>query len=66
MTIAATEVQKNVRGAGTGQTAHKGELVFEQPLRVTVLLRRSRGGTLIKEGPDVPDVGCWRGHDTVR
>ena len=66
MTIAATEVQKNIRAAGPGQTAHKGESVFEQPLRLTVLLGRSRCGTLIKEGSDVPDVGCWSGHDTVR
>jgi hypothetical protein len=41
MPIAATEVQDNISGAGPGQASHKRESVFEQPLRVTVLLRRS-------------------------
>jgi len=53
MSIAATEIQDNISGAGSGQASHKREPVFEQPLRVTVLLGRSRWGTLIKEGPDV-------------
>jgi hypothetical protein len=42
MPIAATEVQDNISSAGPGQASHNRESVFEQPLRVTVLLRRSR------------------------
>jgi hypothetical protein len=42
MAIAATEVQDDVSGLGPGQTSHKRKPVFEQPLRVTVLLGRSR------------------------
>jgi hypothetical protein len=42
MPIAATDVQNNISGAGLRQASHKRESVFEQPLRVTVLLRRSR------------------------
>jgi hypothetical protein len=42
MSIAATEIQDNISGAGPGQASHKREPVFEQPLRVTVLLGRSR------------------------
>jgi len=42
MRIAATEVQDNISGAGPGQASHKRESVFEQSLRVTVPLRRSR------------------------
>jgi hypothetical protein len=41
MAIAATEVQDDISGPGPGQVSHKRESVFEQPLRVTVLLRRS-------------------------
>jgi hypothetical protein len=41
MPIAATEVQDNISGARLGQASHKRESVFEQPLRVAVLLRRS-------------------------
>ena len=41
MPIAATEVQDNISEAGPGQASHKREPVFEQPLRGTVLLRRS-------------------------
>ena len=39
MPIAATEVQDNISGAGPDQASHKREAVFEQPLRVAVLLR---------------------------
>jgi hypothetical protein len=39
--IAATEVQHDIGGPGPGQVSHKREPVFEQPLRVTVLLMRS-------------------------
>jgi hypothetical protein len=40
--MAATEVEDNISAAGSGQASHKRQSVFEQPLRVTVLLRRSR------------------------
>jgi hypothetical protein len=56
MTIAATEVQENISRAGPGQASHKPKPVFEQPLRVTVLLRRSRCGTPIKKRPDIRGV----------
>jgi hypothetical protein len=39
--IATTEVQHDISGPGSGQVSHKREPVFEQPLRVTVGLRRS-------------------------
>jgi hypothetical protein len=41
MAIAATEVQHDIGGPGPGQASHKRESIFEQPLRVTVLLRKS-------------------------
>src|SRR5262249_25461260 len=53
MAIAATEVENDIGAPGPGQTSHERKSVFEQPLRVTVLLRGSRCGTSIKEGPDV-------------
>jgi hypothetical protein len=56
MTIAATEVQENISRAGPGQASHQPKPVFEQPLRVTVLLRRSRCGTPIKKRPDIRGV----------
>jgi hypothetical protein len=42
MAIAATEVQDNIGGTGPSEASHKCQSVFEQRLRVTVLLRRSR------------------------
>jgi hypothetical protein len=42
MAIAASEVQDGISGLGPGQTSHKRKSVFQQPLRVTVLLKRSR------------------------
>jgi hypothetical protein len=39
--IAATEVQDDISGPEPGQVSHKRESVFEQPLRVTVLLGKS-------------------------
>ena len=51
--IAATEVQHDISGPGPGQASHKREPVFEQPLRVTVLLGKSGRGALIKVRPDV-------------
>jgi hypothetical protein len=42
MAIAATEVQDDVSGPRPGQTSHERKPVFEQPLRVTVLLGRPR------------------------
>jgi hypothetical protein len=42
MPIAATEVQDNISGTWLGQASHKGDPVFEQPLRVTVLLTSAR------------------------
>jgi hypothetical protein len=41
MAIAATEVEDDIGAPGPGQVSHKRKSVFEQPLRVTVLLRRS-------------------------
>jgi hypothetical protein len=54
--IAATEVQDDIRGPRPGQVSHEREPVFEQPLRVTVLLRKSGRGALIKVRPDVRRV----------
>jgi hypothetical protein len=42
MAMAATEVQDDVSGPRPCQTLHKRKSVFEQPLRVAVLLGRSR------------------------
>jgi hypothetical protein len=42
MAMAATEVQDDLGAPGPGQASHKRKPVFEQPLRVTVLLGRSR------------------------
>jgi hypothetical protein len=42
MASAATEVQDNISRLWPGQVSHKRKSVFEQPLRVTVLLTRSR------------------------
>jgi hypothetical protein len=53
MAIAATEVQDDISGPGAGQVSHQRESVFEQPLWVTVLLRKSGCGTSIKVGRDV-------------
>ena len=53
MTVAATDVQNDVTGPRPGQVSHKFEPVFEQPLRRTMLLGRSRRGAIIKEGLDV-------------
>jgi hypothetical protein len=36
--IAATEVQHDISGPGPCQVSHEREPVFEQPLRVTMLL----------------------------
>ena len=41
MAIAATEIEDDISGSGPSQFSHKRESVFEQPLRVTVLLRKS-------------------------
>jgi hypothetical protein len=66
LAIAATEVQDHICGPGPGQASHKREPVFEQPLRVTVLLGKSRCGALIKERPDVRGVVCGSGRDTAK
>jgi hypothetical protein len=42
MTIAAAEVQQNISGAGSSQASHERKPVFQQLLRVTVLLMRPR------------------------
>jgi hypothetical protein len=42
MAIATTEVQDDISGPGPGYASYKRESVFEQPLRVTMLLRKSR------------------------
>jgi hypothetical protein len=41
MAIAATEVQHDISGPGPRYVSHQRKSVFEQPLRVTVRLRRS-------------------------
>jgi hypothetical protein len=56
--IATTDVQHDVSGPGSGSASHKRESVFEQPLRVTVLLRRSGCGALVKESSDVTGAVC--------
>jgi len=63
--IAATEVQDNISGSRPGKVSHKRKSVFEQLLRVTVLLGRSRRGTLIKEGSDVSGAVRGSGRDTT-
>jgi hypothetical protein len=42
MTGATTDVQDHISGLRPGQVSQKRESVFEQSLRVTVLLGRSR------------------------
>ena len=42
MAIAATEIQDDISAPWPGQASHKRKSVFEELLRVTVLLRRSR------------------------
>ena len=42
MAVTATEVQDDISGPGLRQASHQRETVLEQPLRVTVLLRRAR------------------------
>jgi hypothetical protein len=66
MAIAATEVQDDIRGPGPSPLSQERESVFEQPLRVTVLLRRSRCGTSIKERPDIRGVIRRGGFDTTK
>jgi hypothetical protein len=41
MTVAATEIQDDISGLGPSYASHKRKSVFEQPLRMTVLLRKS-------------------------
>jgi hypothetical protein len=57
MAGAATHVQNNVRGLCASQVLDKCGSVFEQALRMTVLLERACCGTPIKERPDVLRVG---------
>jgi hypothetical protein len=57
LAIAASEVQDDVSGPGLGYTSDQCEPVFQQALWVTVLFRRSGGGTLIEERPEVRGVG---------
>jgi hypothetical protein len=66
LAIAATEVQDRISGPGLGQASYKREPVFEQPLRVAMLLGKSRCGASIKERPDVRGVGCGSGRDTAK
>ena len=54
--VATAEVQHHVRAPNPGQLSHQRESIFEQPLRVTVLLGRSRRGTSIEERSDVRGV----------
>jgi hypothetical protein len=42
MAVTATEVQNDISGLRLGKVSHKRESIFKEPLRVTVLLRRSR------------------------
>ena len=65
MPIAATEVEDNIGGTELGQTSHQREPVFKQPLRVAMLLGRSRCGTSIKEAPDVRGAGRGSGRDAA-
>jgi hypothetical protein len=51
--MAATQIQDHVIGTGPGQTSHQRKPIFEQPLRVTVLLGRSRCSASVKEGSEV-------------
>ena len=41
MTVAATEIQDDIPGPRPGYASHKRKSVFEQPLRMTVLFRKS-------------------------
>jgi hypothetical protein len=66
MAIAATEVQDDIAGPGPGQVSHKREPIFEQPLRMTVLLGRTGRGTSIEERPDVGGVVRGSGCDTAK
>jgi hypothetical protein len=65
MAIAATEVEDDIFGRRLGQVSHQRQPVFEQLLRITVRLRKSRCGTLIKVGSDVRGVVCGSGRDAA-
>jgi hypothetical protein len=40
MANAAPEIQDDLGGPGPGQVSHQRQSVFEQPLRITVRLRK--------------------------
>ncbi len=63
--IAASEIQDNVTRPELGQASHQPEAVFEQPLRMAVLLGKARGGALIEEGPYVRAVLYGSGRDAA-
>jgi hypothetical protein len=66
MAIAATEIEDDIGGPRPGQVSQQRESVFEQPLRVTVLLGKPGCGTLIEERPDVRGVVRGSGRDTAK
>jgi hypothetical protein len=65
MPIAAAKVEDNIGGTGPGQITHQREAIFEQLLRVTVLLGRSGCGTSIEERPDIRGAVRGRGGDAA-
>jgi hypothetical protein len=66
VTSAASDIQDDVSAAELRVASHKREPVFEQPLRVAVLLGKSRKGTLIEERPDVSGVAYGSGRDAMK
>jgi hypothetical protein len=63
---AASDVEDDVIPPELRVLSHKPEPVFEQPLRVAVLLIKSRAGTLIEEGPDVGGVVYASGRQALK
>jgi hypothetical protein len=66
MAIAATQIEDDIGRQGPGQIAHKRKPVFEQAMRVTVLLMRSGCCASIEERPEVGSAGRGSSHDTTR
>src|SRR4029453_12807961 len=63
---ATSDVQDDVIPPELRVLSYKPEPVFEQPLRVAVLLIKSRAGALIEEGPDVGGVVYARGREALK
>jgi hypothetical protein len=63
---AASDIQDDVSLAELRVRSHKRESVFEQPLRVTVLLGKFRESTLIEERPDISAVAYGGGCDAMK